>query len=626
MFISSSELFSKPRASNGTTRFREDSGRDHFSLSDIAGFCRRYWLTLTLPVVVTLLACMVYLKTAVPIFTARAQIIIDPRVQEQWNGQAGNAVLALDTAQVESQIAVLRSERIAKSVIAALNLADDDEFQPQPSILPRFPASIWAPSPIDTTASAKSRLIMESFAGNLDVRRSGMSYAIDISFSSRNPERAAQVANATAEAYIQDQLAARSETARVGGDWLEVRTSELRNQMGAAMRAVQEFKARRDYRITRLGDGRSPPTPGTVEGAGKTSPAPADTLEDLETKAQIYQRVYESFLQGFTEAVQRQSFPVADARVLTPATAPFSKTQPHGTMIMALGLLVSGLAGLGTALIRHQLDRTIRTPQQVRAELGIECLGCVPFMSPPGWRLRLRRDVSPAKRQNQQAQKKILQRVVRQTPSYFNAAFQPSATHMRDALVAIKERIEIHMRPAGRISFGITSSREGEGKSMLACNLASLFARSGRRTLVVDAHPRHPTLSAVTNTLSRPGLPEVIAGKVSLDQARVRLPDTLIDVLPAGCISADPAIVWQDDTGALQTMIGSTMEDYEVVIFDLPPMTPSHGGLALCLCLDGVVLTIEAGKTSQNPVAEDIHWLQNIQSKILGAVLNKSGD
>ncbi|MCB4769594.1 exopolysaccharide transport family protein [Ancylobacter sp. Lp-2] len=617
MFISPSTSFKKNQ-STGDPLPADPSSRDYFSLGDITSFIRRYWITIILPMAITLVACITYLKVATPIFSARAQIIIDPRVQEQWNGQTGNAVLALDTAQVESQIAVLRSERIAKSVIADLHLTDAQDFQPQPSLLRRLLAPIWPPPQIEMSSAARSRFIMEAFAGNLDVRRSGMSYAIDITFSSPNPDRAAQVANATAEAYIRYQLAARSETARVGGDWLEARTFELRNQMSAATRAVQEFKARRDYRIARAGDGR---LDGTSDAAGETAPAskvPANTLEELETTAQIYQRVYESFLQGFTESVQRQSFPVADAHVLTSATAPFSKTQPRGAMTLMLGLLVSGLAGGGIALLRHQLDHTIRSTRQVRTELGIECLGALPVM-------RFRKKLHLRKRYSSpaapQSSTQATTRHLRQT-NFGHLTMEPAlfAPPARNAMAAIIERIEICMRPAERFSFGITSHNEGKLKSVLARNISSMFSFNGRRTLLVDTNVQNYMTNSILNS-PRPGLIEAALGLISLEQA-IETPDnSSIEIIHLGDTTALPAIFRQDDTARLKTTISNILKNYDVVIFDLPPMNHICRNIATYLLFDGIIVEIESEKTTKKDIEDNIYWLRTLNYNIIGAII-----
>lgn len=574
--------------------------------------------------VITFGSCVIYLKIATPIFAARAQIIIDPRVQEQWNGQTGNAVLALDTAQVESQIAVLRSERIAKSVIADLHLADAQDFQPQPSLIRRLLAPIWSPPEVEMSSAARSRFIMEAFAGNLDVRRSGMSYAIDITFSSPSPDRAAQVANATAEAYIRYQLAARSETARVGGDWLEARTLELRNQMSAATRAVQEFKARRDYRIARTGDGRPN---GTSDVAGETEPAakaPANTLEELETTAQIYQRVYESFLQGFTEAVQRQSFPVADAHVLTSATAPFSKTQPRGAMTLMLGLLVSGLAGGGIALLRHQLDHTIRSARQVRTELGIECLGALPVIKFRK-KLHLRKGHSsqvapqPSSQETVRYHRQSNPRHLATTP----ALFAPPA---RNAMVAIRERIEICMRPAERFSFGITSHCAGKRKSVLAKNMSGIFSLNGRRILLVDANQQNPMANDILETPPRLGLIEAALGFTSLEQIIVTQHDSSVDIINIGDTTALPAIFRQDDTAKLRVTIGNILKNYDVVIFDLPPITQYHGNISSYLLLDGIIIDVEFETTTKKDLEDSIYWLKSLNYNILGAIITNTDE
>ncbi|MDR6953204.1 uncharacterized protein involved in exopolysaccharide biosynthesis/Mrp family chromosome partitioning ATPase [Ancylobacter sp. 3268] len=617
MFISPSTSFKK-NPSSGDPLPAELSSQDHFSLSDITSFIRRYWITIILPMAITLGACVTYLKVATPIFSARAQIIIDPRVQEQWNGQTGNAVLALDTAQVESQIAVLRSERIAKGVIADLHLADAQDFQPQPSLLHRLLAPIWSPPQIEMSSAARSRFIMEAFAGNLDVRRSGMSYAIDITFSSPNPERAAQVANATAEAYIRYQLAARSETARVGGDWLEARTLELRNQMSAATRAVQEFKARRDYRITRASDAR---LDGTSDAAGEAAPTakmPANTLEELETTAQIYQRVYESFLQGFTESVQRQSFPVADAHVLTSATAPFSKTQPRGAMTLMLGLLVSGLAGGGIALLRHQLDHTIRSARQVRTELGIECLGALPAIR---FRKKLHLRKGPSPLTAPQSSAPATTRHLRQSNfAHLTTAPTPFAASARNAMLAITERIEICMRPAERFSFGITSHNSRKSKSVLARNISEIFSINGRRILFVDA----TTQNHMANNISlspRLGLIDVALGLTSLDNVISIFNNSSVEIAHLGDTTALPSISRQNDTSKLKHTIDNILRNYDIIIFDLPPISRTYGNIASYFLFDGIIIDIESRSITKKDIEDDIYWLKTLNYNIIGGII-----
>ena len=83
---------------------------------------------------------------------------------------------------------------------------------------------------------------MAAFADRLKVGRVGFSHVIEIGFSSRSPERAAQIANAVANAYIVDQLEAKLQANRTAATWLQERLQQLGEQSVAAERAVLEFK------------------------------------------------------------------------------------------------------------------------------------------------------------------------------------------------------------------------------------------------------------------------------------------------------------------------------------------------------------------------------------------------
>src|SRR4051794_3169669 len=86
-------------------------------LRDIRTFLMRHVLTIVLSIVVALLAGGAYVLTAKPLYTAQAQLVIDPESTRAFRAQAGDGSGSLDNAKVESQIEFLRSERIALSVI-----------------------------------------------------------------------------------------------------------------------------------------------------------------------------------------------------------------------------------------------------------------------------------------------------------------------------------------------------------------------------------------------------------------------------------------------------------------------------------------------------------------------------
>ena len=311
------------------------SRREYVTRSDIAHFVRRNAATIVGSILVSIAAAALYVLLAQPLFTARVQLLIDPKLPQPLRESPSEQSYYLDSPQVDSQIAVLRSEELALAVIKKLGLLEDPEYQVVNAV---------------RSEAERNRVAIARFEDSLDVRRIGISYAIDIFYTARVPEKAARIANAIAEAYLQSLLDTRAAAAKVGSEWLEERVRQLSGQMNDAARRVQEFKASQDYRIMKKSD-------RPVEPSGHETPPAAEepaTLDELEATAQTYRKIYESFYQAFTETVQRESYPVTNARIISQATIPAGKSHPKTKLILALGALVGTLAGCGIALVRHR--------------------------------------------------------------------------------------------------------------------------------------------------------------------------------------------------------------------------------------------------------------------------------
>lgn len=324
----------KARQRNSASRLNDS---EYFDLAEIFRFFGRNLGTIAGAIAVALAAMAVYLMLTKTIYRADALLLIDANVPRVFREQYGEARTLLDSAQVESQIAILRSEQIALAVIKGTNLLAPSEATDAPR---------GAGAANHEGDSQEIRRAKEAFHKGLRVRRVGSSYVIEVSYQSPDPETAARVANATVEAYIQDQIANRAGAIRRAGRWLEERIDELRIKMNTAARRVQEFKVKRDYRILRTPKGGEAPD---LEVAA--SKVKQNTLEELESTAHTYRKIYESYLQAYTESVQRQSFPVTNARVITKATS--YKSYPKVVLLLLLAVAAGAFLGLAIALLRQ---------------------------------------------------------------------------------------------------------------------------------------------------------------------------------------------------------------------------------------------------------------------------------
>jgi polysaccharide biosynthesis transport protein len=225
--------------------------------SFVIGFVRRQYLIFLFATLVATSIGITYLRITPPTYTAKAQIIIDRGKSPFLQQQALFPDAPIDYAQVESQILILTSGRVAASVVKNLHLTQDPEFVGTGgggllhSLRERLSDSLrWLGLIFlrhDELTKSDSNLVNQAAAGilrNLQVNRVGMSFMIEIDYRSRSAERAAQIANAIAEAYISDQMDAKYETQRRANDWLQTRVNELRQQAAAREDALNAYKTK----------------------------------------------------------------------------------------------------------------------------------------------------------------------------------------------------------------------------------------------------------------------------------------------------------------------------------------------------------------------------------------------
>ena len=142
---------------------------------------------------------------------------------------------------------LLRSDEVALRVIKKLNLSEDPRFLGShrqgvlQSLLRVIAPGYFTDSPA-LSENERQSLALTEFDKNLTVARIGVTYAIEIDFEARYPELAAEIANATADVYIELQRTTEYDAARRASDWLEERIPEVRAKSEDAQKAVVEYK------------------------------------------------------------------------------------------------------------------------------------------------------------------------------------------------------------------------------------------------------------------------------------------------------------------------------------------------------------------------------------------------
>lgn len=230
-----------------------NAGLDTLKPEDILRMLRRQWPVIAACAGLSLLLAIVYLLTAAPRFTATMSIMIDTRKSQVFQNQQVASDAAIDSGGVESQVEVLRSDTIAQAVLHQLKLTDDPEFTGGGT---GFFGSMLSlvrggnPPPSD---EKQEQIARAAFARNLTVKRVGLTYVIEVGYTSLSAEKAARIANAIGDAYLVGELDAKYKTTLRASKWLSERMNLLREEATAAETAVQTFKQQNNIVDTNRG-------------------------------------------------------------------------------------------------------------------------------------------------------------------------------------------------------------------------------------------------------------------------------------------------------------------------------------------------------------------------------------
>jgi polysaccharide biosynthesis transport protein len=207
-------------------------------------FLRRQYPVMLFCALLVLAIGVFYVRTRPLKFTAHATMIIDTKRGQFFQQQSILADTPIDMAAVESQVQIVKSEGVAVSVIRDLHLTEVPEFvgTGEDDLFDQMLGFLGASPRPPRSEFELMRQAVGVFESHLEASRVGMSYVLDISYTSNDADRAAQIANAVADAYIVDQLDAKFQANRRASNWLQDRVTGLRDQATAADNAVVTFK------------------------------------------------------------------------------------------------------------------------------------------------------------------------------------------------------------------------------------------------------------------------------------------------------------------------------------------------------------------------------------------------
>jgi capsular exopolysaccharide synthesis family protein len=227
----------------------KDEAERGFDLQEVLNFCWREWKFIAVVFTAVLVVGTVYTWRQIPLYTATSQVLLDPRKEKAAGAEAILSDDRLDYAMIDSQMAIIRSTVFLRRVVEKERLVSDPEFGSGPAH--------GGPTVADQPDTGRAKddepippdvaMSIEALKGAVSVRggsqtQFAISYLLSISVTSRDPARAARLANAVADAFVVDKLDARFEAAKRASAWLSDRLVELKNQLRESEEAVAHFR------------------------------------------------------------------------------------------------------------------------------------------------------------------------------------------------------------------------------------------------------------------------------------------------------------------------------------------------------------------------------------------------
>lgn len=272
---------------------------------------------------------------------------------------------------------------------------------------------------------------------------------------------------------------------------------------------------------------------------------------------------------------------------LQSAAVPTEPSAPNLALDLGVGAVLGLAAGVGLALLRGVLDTSIHSRDELENAADVPVIGSIAD------------DPSAADHPL----------IVATDPH------NPRSESFR----SLRTNVGFFLTGGKRGVFVVTSASPAEGKSTVSSNLALSYAETGRRVALIDADLRRPQLAQRFGIVGEAGLSDVLAHRMSANDALQRVQRSTLFLLPSGTVPPNPAELLGSQT--MTQLIDDLSKAFDIVIVDTPPVLPVTDATIAARHATGVIVVAGAGKTTTGRLADAMGRLRIGGARVIGTVL-----
>ena len=420
----------------------------------------------------------------------------------------------------------------------------------------------------------------EQLLKKVQVADVGNTDLITISATDGDPQRAADIANAMADAYVEWSRQSRRQAINQAAAEVQSRLDQSKAELLALANRLVDKVNRNDAQVN-------------AANRNKKSTAPAIVSSDvqysgLSSELQIASGMYSTLASKLEELRVNAQLETGSGIVVSAAAVNPVPVGPKPVRNGVLGLAVGLVFGLSLAFLAEYLDNTVKSDDEAEKEYGAPVLGHVPTE-------RLATD-----------QRRLT--IVERPGSSAAEAYRV----LRNSLDFVN--FEHNMK-----TLLITSAAPDEGKSTVAANLAAGLAQAGSKVVLVNCDFRRPVTEQFFEVNNAVGLSDVLTDTSPLEAALQKPGDENLLVLTSGKLPPNPCELL--GSTKMSNLLESLKRSADWIIVDSPPLLAVADTSTVARWVDGILMVTRAGTSTRETAKKGREMLAKVGARVVGVVV-----
>jgi non-specific protein-tyrosine kinase len=420
----------------------------------------------------------------------------------------------------------------------------------------------------------------ERALGLLDIKPVANTQLIQISARAGDPELAARFANQVTTVFVQYTQTSQFNRFTASKEALGKQVDQLASDIADRSRQIDVLRA------------------------APASAARDGDLARLQGELSQLQQSYATSVRTFEDVRVAEARSTDLLAVVESASASPDPVQPHVLMNVVLAAALGLLIAVAAAYVLEHLDDRVSSPERVTRFTGVPSLASVPSLP-------------------KEAPRTVDLMQTLGSAMTGSTAQDSGASGAAEVFRLLQANLQFAAVEHPLRTLLVTSSEQGDGKTMVASNLAVVLAQAGQQVLLVEADLRRPSLHDVFDLPNTTGLSALLVDEhLTAASAPVATRVAGLRLLPSGQLPPNPSELLGSQR--MRTRLAELRELADVVILDSPPVLAVSDPAVLAALVDGVLVVANAQKTRGQHAAQSVAILQKAGAHVLGVILNRT--